>query len=95
VRELIFRRGRTFAVTRVPFETFQDYWGTYSYDVSTGRLILNADGGNNVPARRSREFSARVAGDELRLEGAVLAGPVADMPDLRCTSVFRKAGAPR
>ena len=95
VRELIFRRGGTFAVTRVPFETFQDYWGTYSYDGSTGRLILNADGGNNVPANRSREFIARVAGDELRLEGAVLAGPVADMPDLRCTSVFRKAGAPR
>lgn len=95
VRELIFRRGGTFAVTRVPFETFQDYWGTYSYDVSTGKLTLTANGGNNVPAHRSREFVARVEGNELRLEGGVLAGPVADMLDLRCSSVFRKAGAPR
>lgn len=95
VRELIFRRGKTFAVTRVPFETFQDYWGTYSYDASTGRLTLNASGGNNVPASRSRDFIARVTGDELRLEGGVLAGPHADMLDHRCTSVFRKAGAPR
>jgi hypothetical protein len=95
VRELIFRRGGTFAVTRVPFETFQDYWGTYSYDASTGSLTLHASGGNNVPASRSREFIARVTGDELRLEGGVLAGPHADMLDHRCTSVFKKAGAPR
>ena len=95
VRELIFRRGGTFAVTRVPFETFQDYWGTYSYDASTGSLTLTASGGNNVPASRSREFIARVTGDELRLEGGVLAGPHADMLNHRCTSVFKKAGAPR
>lgn len=95
VRELIFRRGGTFAVTRVPFETFQDFWGTYSYDGSTGRLTLNIGGGNNVPAFRSPEFIARVVGNELRLDGGVLAGPAASMPNLRCTSVFKKVGAPR
>lgn len=95
VRELIFRRGGTFAVTRVPFERFQDFWGTYTYDGATGRLTLNIRGGNNVPDIRSPEFITRVAGDELRLDGGVLAGQAASLPNLRCKSVFKKVGPPR
>jgi hypothetical protein len=94
VRELVFNRGRTFTVTRTPFESYRDYWGTYTYDVSTGRLVLTVENGNSPPGFRTAALTARVAGGELILEGPVLVGPVSNTPDV-CRTVFRRLGDPR
>lgn len=100
IRELVFNRGGTFTVTRMPFETYRDYWGSYTYDASTGKLRLTVVGGNVPPLFRSTEVVARVVGSELVIEGTALHGtdwmnrPDSVRPD-SCRSVFRHAGAPR
>lgn len=93
VRELVFRRGRTFAVTRLPFESYRDYWGTYTYDVSTARLVLAVENGNALPAFRTVELTARVLGGELIVQGPALAGARSNAPG--CRSVFTRLGGPR
>lgn len=93
VRELVFRRGRTFSVTRVPFESFRDYWGTYTYDVSTGRLELVVENGNNLPAFTRTVMTARVVAGELSLEGPALAGAASGAGG--CRAVFKRLGDPR
>ena len=49
VRELRFGRDGRFGVTWLPFERYTDYWGTYTHDAATGRLVLEVEGGNFVP----------------------------------------------
>ena len=49
VGELVFRSDGSFAVTWHPFESYQDYWGTYRFDEETGQLSLGVDDGNYVP----------------------------------------------
>ena len=49
VRELEFAPGNRFSVTFMPFESYKDYWGTYSYDPATGALRMTVESGNNVP----------------------------------------------
>lgn len=93
VRELVFRRGRTFSVTRVPFESYRDYWGTYTYDASTGRLELVVENGNNLPGFTRAGMTARVAGGELILEGPALAGASSGADG--CRAVFKRLGDPR
>lgn len=92
VRELVFRRGRTFTVTRMPFESYRDYWGTYTYDVSTGRLVLTVEGGNALPGFRTAELTARVTDRELILDGPALIG--ASSSSAGCRTVFRRLGNP-
>lgn len=93
VRELVFRRGRTFSVTRVPFESYRDYWGTYTYDVSTGRLELVVENGNNLPGFAKTAMTARVGGGELIIEGPALAGVASGTGG--CRAVFKRLGDPR
>lgn len=93
VRELVFHKGRTFTVTRTPFESYRDYWGTYSYDVSTGRLELTVDGGNNRPVFQRAGLIARVSNGELILDGPVLIS--SSVSTGVCRTVFRRAGNPR
>jgi hypothetical protein len=50
VRELIFQPNGHFSVTWMPFETYQDYWGSWRYDARTRVLTLAVDNGNYVPA---------------------------------------------
>lgn len=95
VRELVFRRGGTFAVTRVPFESYRDYWGTYLYDAVTTKLKLTVDGGNALPGFRFAEVSARVVVDQLTLDGLALAGELSNPARPGCRSVFTRLGAPR
>ena len=45
IGELEFRADGTFSVTRLPFEMYKDYWGTYAYDLKGGGLKLVAAGG--------------------------------------------------
>jgi hypothetical protein len=49
IRELIFDPDGSFAVTWVPFESYKDYWGTYTFDLAQGTLELTVTGGNTVP----------------------------------------------
>lgn len=46
---LVFRADGTFNATWTPFEVYKDYWGDYSTDVVSGKLILDASGGNYIP----------------------------------------------
>lgn len=93
VRELQFRRGGTFSVTRVPFESYRDYWGTYTYEVSTGRLELVVENGNSLPGFTTTAMTARVVGAELIIEGPALAGASSGAGG--CRAVFRRPGDPR
>lgn len=67
IRELQFRRDGTFGVTWMPFESYRDYWGTYTHDAASGRLRLVVQGGNFVPADLDPEGVAEVEGGVLRL----------------------------
>ncbi len=48
IQEIIFCQGR-FSVTWEPFESFQDYWGTYNFNSNTNTLTMTVDGGNFIP----------------------------------------------
>jgi hypothetical protein len=50
IEELVFSAAGTFAVTWTPFESYTDYWGTYSFDLSRGTLDLVVTGGNMIPS---------------------------------------------
>lgn len=48
VNQLLLTSGREFAVTLNPFEHYQDYWGTYTFDLATGFIEFTATGANQV-----------------------------------------------
>lgn len=80
---------------RVPFESRRDYWGTYTYDIASARLMLTVEGGNSLPGFRTTELAARVVDDRLSLDGAALAGEQSGAPTPGCRSVFRRLGEPK
>jgi hypothetical protein len=49
IEELIFFADGTFTVTWFPFESYKDYWGTYTFDLAQGTLELAVTGGNSIP----------------------------------------------
>jgi len=93
VKELVFNRGGAFTVTRTPFESYRDYWGSYTYDVRSGRLTLTVESGNSRPVFQTAEMTARVADGDLTIEGPALIG--AGSGELGCRAVFTRLGAPR
>jgi hypothetical protein len=89
VRELEFYPGNRFAVTFFPFETYQDYWGTYEFDPATGRLRMNVEGGNFTPPGLDLDGQAEPASGTLTLREMFLGskgGP--PPPPGGCTYVF-------
>ena len=72
VRELEFKPESRFSVTFLPFETYQDYWGTYSFDPATKRLRLTVEGGNFVPPNLDPEGEAELTEGGLRLKDMFL-----------------------
>lgn len=50
IQELVFAVDGSFAVTWRPFESYVDYWGTYSFDVGRDTLDLTITGGNHIPS---------------------------------------------
>ena len=46
---MIFRADGSFSVTWNPFETYTDYWGTYSFELDTGSIDFTITGGNRMP----------------------------------------------
>ncbi|MET0400599.1 MAG: hypothetical protein ABW277_27670 [Longimicrobiaceae bacterium] len=67
IRELRFHRDGRFSVTWLPFESYTDYWGTYSHDAGSGRLRLEVERGNYVPAELDLDGLAELRGGVLRL----------------------------
>ena len=89
VRELMIRRDGRFSVTFTPFETYKDYWGTYTYDRASGAVAMRAAGGNRVPSGMDLAGTARVANGRLRLQGVWLGQPQPGA-SRTCTYVFHR-----
>ncbi len=87
VGELEFRPENRFSVTFTPFETYQDYWGSYSFDPATKRLRLTVERGNFVPSNLDLEGEAELAEGRLRLKDLFL-GSRDGAPRSGCTYVF-------
>jgi hypothetical protein len=49
IREIAFRTNGSFTVTWLPFETYVDYWGSYTLDPDAGTIEMIIDHGNYVP----------------------------------------------
>lgn len=76
IGELAFRADGRFGVTWTPFETYQDYWGTYDYDAAAGTLSLAVEGGNYVPPDVDGEGNVALEEDgALALRGLFLGSP--------------------
>lgn len=67
VGELEFSGENRFSVTFRPFESYRDYWGTYSFDPATKRLTMTVDGGNFVPPGLDLDGTADLGADGLVL----------------------------
>jgi hypothetical protein len=87
VGELEFQPENRFSVTFMPFETYQDYWGTYSFDPATKHIRLTVEGGNFVPPNLDLEGDAELAEGRLRLKDIFL-GSRDGAPQSGCTYVF-------
>jgi hypothetical protein len=72
VRELEFGPENRFAVTFTPFESYRDYWGSYSFDPATGALRLTVAGGNFVPPELDLDGRAQIVEGRLVLTGMYL-----------------------
>ena len=90
VRELVIRRDGRFSLTYMPFETYKDYWGTYTYDRASGALVMDVVNGNSDPLGLDLAGTAQVANGRLTLRDVWLgrAGRGAAAPT--CTYVFVK-----
>jgi len=87
VRELIIRRDGRFSLTFMPFETYKDYWGTYTYDRGSGALDMNVAGGNRDSLGLDLAGTARVANGRLTLRDVWLGQP-GNTAARTCTYVF-------
>jgi len=47
--ELVLKKDGTFNFTVMPFETYKDYWGTFSVDGRKHIINFKIKGGNSVP----------------------------------------------
>lgn len=75
VRELKFDAGK-FEVTWLPFETYVDYWGTYTYDRASGALVMAVESGNHVPTDAKLSGTARTDPDgKLQITGIFFGTP--------------------
>ena len=60
--ELVFSPDGNFSVTWEPFETYRDYWGTYTYTAS-GELNMHVTDGNALPPAADLAGHADLAAD--------------------------------
>jgi hypothetical protein len=87
VRELEFTPGDHFSVTFYPFETYRDYWGTYTFDPATKRIAMKVEGGNFVPPSLDLEGEVDFSAGRLVLKGVFL-GARSSEPQADCTYTF-------
>lgn len=74
LRELVFKGDGKFSVTWMPFETYEDYWGTYSFDPATEVLILTVSGGNHIPKDARLRGNVHFGADGMMLMSDMLLG---------------------
>jgi hypothetical protein len=89
IGELHFRADGTFAVTRLPFESYVDYWGRYVADSKTRRLLFEIRSGNVIPERVKNWGSYRLTEDGRLIIEGVSFGTVAGDRKRACRYVFR------
>ncbi|HEX9932306.1 MAG TPA: hypothetical protein VGB08_05640 [Allosphingosinicella sp.] len=87
VGELEFGEDR-FSVTFRPFESYRDYWGTYSFDAATGALRMTVEGGNFVPPSLDLEGRAELVAGRLVLRDMFLGSREGSPPQTSCTYRF-------
>jgi hypothetical protein len=87
VRELEFSPGNRFSVTFQPFETYRDYWGSYTFDPASGAISFKVEGGNFVPYGLDLEGRAEFAQGRLTLAN-VFFGSRQGPPQKDCTYRF-------
>ena len=87
VRELEFNPNGGFSVTFLPFETYKDYWGGYTFDPATGHIRMNVTGGNFVPPDLDLEGEAELASGRLTLRNVFL-GSRQSPAQKGCTYLF-------
>jgi hypothetical protein len=91
LRELRFNSEGGFAVTFVPFEVRQDYWGQVEFDPAAGRIGFSVERGNTVPANLMLKGQVRVENDnQLLIDGVYFGGLDVAPPAGGCSYVFRK-----
>lgn len=90
MNELILDARGGFKATWTPFETYVDYWGTYSYDLKTGALVLKPTGGNHVPQDAVLEGTAALADKELKTKGVSFGQPMGPALPAACEITFRR-----
>jgi hypothetical protein len=88
IAELIFDPDGSFAVTWVPFESYKDYWGTYTFDLSQGTLELTITGGNTVPPDVDGEGRFMVDATGLVLSDLWLGTPSLELGPPNCGHRF-------
>jgi hypothetical protein len=88
IPELVFRDTGEFTVTWTPFETYIDYWGTFTYDEGSGALVLTVEGGNYVPPDVEGEGTATIVDSQLVLEDLWLGVAQNPVTPVACGHVF-------
>lgn len=88
-RELVLGANGRFSVTWQPFESYTDYWGTYAYDVETGRIEMSIEGGNQIPRPFDGAGEAVIVDGRLELRNVYLGQPELLPPLASCTYTFR------
>jgi hypothetical protein len=86
VGEIEFGEDR-FSVTFRPFESYRDYWGSYSFDPATGALRMTVEGGNFVPQALDLEGRAELEAGRLVLRDMFLGAR--DWAPLRPSCTYR------
>ncbi len=90
LRELRFGDDDRYAVTFVPFEVRQDYWGPVVFDPAAGRIIFAVEHGNLPMTELKLDGRAAFEGeDRLVLEGVYFGG-LETAPPAGCRYVFRR-----
>lgn len=88
IRELIFWADGTFSVTRHPFETYRDYWGSYTYD-KKGSITFNIENGGHIPADIDGKGHYKISGTgDLILKGIWLGSEREKAKPDVCSMIF-------
>jgi hypothetical protein len=93
VRELVFHGDGRFAVTWTPFETRQDYWGTFVHDAARNTLTLRVESNNYLPRDLDPQGTVEFEGDRrIRLRGMWLGSAPRRVERPACVQVFERQG---
>lgn len=87
INELLFHPDGEFSVTWVPLEIYEDYWGTYTFDLGNGALEFTITGSRiPTPSQFDGRGSFSIDDGGLTLNGICLGDYVDDYtaPALNC-----------